>query len=70
MGEEDKAQSDGDHTVVQESALGWLRQVVEAGWADAELLEKDPDLKSLRNDPEFEALVAELGTRSRETTEP
>jgi len=37
-------------------ALGWLRQSVEAGYADADWMAKDSDLESLHG-PEFDALI-------------
>ena len=37
-------------------AMDWLRQSVDAGWANADLLGRDSDLESLHG-PEFDALV-------------
>jgi tetratricopeptide (TPR) repeat protein len=37
-------------------AMDWLRQSVDAGWANADLLDRDTDLESLHG-PEFDALV-------------
>jgi eukaryotic-like serine/threonine-protein kinase len=39
-------------------ALSWLRQAVDHGLSDADMIERDSDLKSLRRDPAFEALIA------------
>lgn len=42
----------------REEALATLRDAIEHGYANAEHLEKDDDLKSLRGDPRFDELVA------------
>jgi|WetSurMetagenome_2_1015567.scaffolds.fasta_scaffold06849_4 predicted esterase len=47
----------------RKEALAWLRKAVEAGLSDASLLERDPDLKALRADPEFQSLLASPGLR-------
>jgi non-specific serine/threonine protein kinase/serine/threonine-protein kinase len=39
-------------------ALDWLGQAVGHGWRGADGMAEDSDLKSLRGDPRFEALVA------------
>jgi non-specific serine/threonine protein kinase/serine/threonine-protein kinase len=39
------------------AALGWLRQVVEHGFALADWMANDLDLESLHGDPEFHALI-------------
>ena len=39
-------------------AMDWLRQSVDAGWANADLLGRDSDLESLHG-PEFDVLVAQ-----------
>ena len=39
-------------------ALDWLARAVDHGLKDADHMAKDDDLKSLRGDPAFEALVA------------
>ena len=49
-------------TGARQEALDQLRQTVEHGWAD-ELILDDQDLQSLRGDPEFEAIVAEVKKR-------
>ena len=46
-------------------ALDSLRQAVEGGFRDADAMANDPDLASLRGDPEFEAIVA-AARRNRE----
>jgi tetratricopeptide (TPR) repeat protein len=55
------------------AALSRLRELVAAGWTNPRRLMRDEDLASLRGDPEFEALVAELEARARpreDTTTP
>jgi tetratricopeptide (TPR) repeat protein len=47
----------------KKEALGWLRKAVDAGLSDASLLERDPDLKTLRADPEFQSILALPGLR-------
>ncbi len=44
----------------EEEALRWLHTAVDAGWKDAEQLEKDPDLASLRGLPAFGGVRALL----------
>jgi tetratricopeptide (TPR) repeat protein/tRNA A-37 threonylcarbamoyl transferase component Bud32 len=46
----------------REEALVYLREAVDRGFAEA-FIRDDPDLASLRGDPEFEALVAEVMER-------
>ena len=41
-------------------ALDWLEKAVEIGWKDADHLEKDSDLDSLRDDERYKKLVAKL----------
>jgi tetratricopeptide (TPR) repeat protein len=50
-------------------ALDWLRKAVEHGCRDADGIATDNDLRSLRGDPEFEALVARArrGSSGKET---
>ena len=36
--------------------MDWLRQAVNAGWAEADWMAKDSDLETLHS-PEFDALV-------------
>jgi tetratricopeptide (TPR) repeat protein len=43
-----------------EEALGWLRSAVQAGFADKQLLENDPDLVGIRGLPGFSQIVASL----------
>jgi serine/threonine protein kinase/tetratricopeptide (TPR) repeat protein len=50
----------GEH----ESAFRALRELVDAGFSDAHRLETDEELKSLRSDPRFEAILAELQKRN------
>jgi eukaryotic-like serine/threonine-protein kinase len=47
----------------RESALKTLRELLDAGFSDAHRLETDEELSSLRNDPRFTALLAELQKR-------
>jgi serine/threonine protein kinase len=42
----------------RDEAFDYLRHAIEAGYKDAQLLRTDDDLKSLRNDPRFDKLVA------------
>ena len=49
----------------RETALERLRQAAAAGWARARIFD-NPDLHSLRGDPRFEALVAEVAERLEE----
>ena len=48
----------------RESAFKTLRELVDAGFSDAHRLETDEELKSLRNDPRFEAILADLQKRN------
>jgi hypothetical protein len=48
----------------RESALGTLRELADAGFSDNQQLETDDDLKSLRKDPRFAALVEEVKKRA------
>src|SRR5204863_156092 len=41
----------------REKSIGWIRRAVEHGYPSAGALAGDADLKSLRGDPAFEALV-------------
>ncbi len=50
----------GEH----ESAFRALRELVDAGFSDAQRLETDEELKSLRSDPRFEAILADLQKRN------
>ena len=47
-------------------AIDWLRQSVEAGYANADWMAKDSDLQSLHSDPEFEAIVGEAKKQANE----
>jgi hypothetical protein len=42
----------------RQQALGYLREAVEHGFSDAKAMLDDPDLKSLRGDPELEKVIA------------
>jgi len=42
--------------------MDWLRQAVDAGWADADHVATDSDLTSLHG-PEFDAIVARVKKR-------
>jgi non-specific serine/threonine protein kinase/serine/threonine-protein kinase len=44
----------------RDEAFDYLHRAVEAGYNDAQLIRTDDDLKSLRNDPRFDKLVADL----------
>lgn len=44
----------------RDQALDWLRQALDAGFSDAELLADDTDLDSIRDDPRFRALASRL----------
>jgi eukaryotic-like serine/threonine-protein kinase len=48
----------------REEALDLLRQAIEHGYADAEHMKIDDDLKSLNGDPRFDALVADARKRA------
>ncbi len=48
----------------RENAFKTLRELVDAGFSDAHRLETDEELKSLRNDPRFAALLADLQKRN------
>lgn len=54
----------GDRT----AAIDGLRRALELGFADA-LITMDPDLATLRGDPEFEAIVEAVGERIRSRQE-
>lgn len=45
-------------------AVEWLRRAIECQWCDP-IIARDPDLASLRGDPDFERLVAEVTARAR-----
>ncbi len=47
-----------------DEALHSLRQAIDHGWEGADSTASDDDLKSLRGDPRFQALVAELRQRA------
>ncbi|MHB1846535.1 MAG: TPR end-of-group domain-containing protein, partial [Deltaproteobacteria bacterium] len=40
----------------ERESLWWLRQALEAGFDDVELLKRDPDLAAIRNTAAFKAL--------------
>lgn len=42
----------------RDQALGYLRQAIELGYTHSDVIAADPDLKSLRGDPRFDALLA------------
>jgi hypothetical protein len=48
----------------RENAFKALHELVDAGFSDAHRLETDEELKSLRNDPRFAALLADLQKRN------
>ena len=48
----------------RENAFKTLRELVDAGFSDAHRLETDEELKSLRNDPRFDAILADLQKRN------
>jgi len=43
----------------REEALSWLEKSVQAGYTDADQIASDPDLKSLREDPRYQAALTE-----------
>jgi non-specific serine/threonine protein kinase/serine/threonine-protein kinase len=47
----------------RDEAFDYLHRAIEAGYNDAQLIRTDDDLKSLRNDPRFDKLVADLKGR-------
>jgi tetratricopeptide (TPR) repeat protein len=49
----------------RQEALGYLRAAVEHGFADVDTFGRDPDLASLKNDPEFQRIVG-TATKNRE----
>jgi hypothetical protein len=49
----------------EETALERLREAIDTGWATTRILD-DPDLDSLRGDPRFEAVVADVKGRLEE----
>jgi serine/threonine protein kinase/Tfp pilus assembly protein PilF len=50
----------------RDEAFDHLHRAIEAGYKDAQLIRTDDDLKSLRNDPRFDKLVAILKAASPE----
>ena len=50
-------------------ALADLRQAVDKGWKDGAALQKDDDFAALRQDPEYQRLLATLEPREAETHE-
>ncbi len=52
-----------------EEALQNLRQAIDHGWQGADPTATDDDLRSLRGDPRFQALVAELRQRAAATAQ-
>ena len=44
----------------RDEAFDYLHRAVEAGYDDAQLIRTDDDLKSLRNDPRFDKLIANM----------
>jgi tetratricopeptide (TPR) repeat protein len=53
----------------RDQAISFLRRAVEHGWHDAEAAETDTNIDSLRGGSEFEALMAEVRTRSRSSNQ-
>jgi non-specific serine/threonine protein kinase/serine/threonine-protein kinase len=47
------------------ATLGYLREAIDRGYGTRRQFEEDDDLKSLRDDPEFRALVARAATKER-----
>jgi non-specific serine/threonine protein kinase/serine/threonine-protein kinase len=47
----------------RDDAFDYLHRAIEAGYKDAQLIRTDDDLKSLRSDPRFDRLVADLKSR-------
>ena len=47
----------------RDEAFDYLHRAIEAGYKDAQLIRTDDDLKSLRNDPRFDKLIADLKER-------
>jgi len=44
----------------RQAAIGALRRAVDLGFADADRLERDPDLATLKDAPEFQELIARM----------
>jgi serine/threonine protein kinase len=53
-----------------EEAFVNLKQAVDHGFSDGEHMKNDNDLKSLRRDPRFEALVTEARGKAKSTAKP
>ena len=49
----------------KEDALKMLKSAVSHGFSDAQLLRKEPDLKSLRGDPGFQAAVQAVSAKMK-----
>jgi non-specific serine/threonine protein kinase/serine/threonine-protein kinase len=47
----------------RDEAFDYLHRAIESGYKDTQLIRTDDDLKSLRNDPRFNKLVADLKGR-------
>ena len=54
----------------RDEAFQYLRQALDHGYHDAEHMAKDDDLKSLRNDSRFTALIQELRLRDGKVQKP
>jgi tetratricopeptide (TPR) repeat protein len=48
-----------------DNALEWLEKAVKLGYSDADHIDKDSDLDSLRNEPRFRAIVEQLKSRQQ-----
>ena len=51
-------------------ALDLLRRAVQNGYWHADIIERDPDFISIRDEPEFQRLVAELRTSGSGSAHP
>jgi tetratricopeptide (TPR) repeat protein len=63
IGQPDGGSSEGDESATQEyqdQAIATLREAVEAGFTQLDLLQQDPKLDSVRNHPEFVELIGRL----------
>ena len=56
------ARDGSSEQAARESALDTLRLALDCGWANARI-ERDDDLDSLRDTPEFQEILAEVRSR-------